>query len=104
MGPAGHATYEVEYGTTLLDISKQYCADSKTRIALALFNNQMVGLQTKVMEGVVPQGIAQETLAALTSLGYSSQEVLPAIEENVQQCTTVEELLKKVLRVLGSGR
>ncbi|MGE1063037.1 Holliday junction branch migration protein RuvA [Megasphaera paucivorans] len=56
------------------------------------------------MEGVVPQGIAQETLAALTSLGYSSQEVLPAIEENVQQCTTVEELLKKVLRVLGSGR
>ena len=56
------------------------------------------------MEGVVPQGIAQETLAALTSLGYSSQEVLPAIEGNVQQCTTVEELLKKVLRVLGSGR
>lgn len=56
------------------------------------------------MEGVVPQGIAQETLAALTSLGYSSQEVLPAIEENVQKCTTVEELLKKVLRVLGSGR
>lgn len=49
-----HAAYEVEYGTTLLDISKQYCADSKTRIALALFNNQMVGLQTKVItEGTV---------------------------------------------------
>ncbi|MCI1821530.1 MAG: Holliday junction branch migration protein RuvA [Megasphaera sp.] len=56
------------------------------------------------MDSAVPQGIAQETLAALTSLGYSSQEVLPAIEGNVQQCTTVEELLKKVLRVLGSGR
>ena len=56
------------------------------------------------MAGAIPQGIAQETLAALTSLGYSSQEVLPMIEENMQQCTTVEELLKKVLRILGSGR
>jgi Holliday junction DNA helicase RuvA len=51
-----------------------------------------------------PQGIVQEALAALTSLGYSAQEVLPAIEEKAPQCATVEELLKQVLRVLGSGR
>lgn len=51
-----------------------------------------------------PQGIVQEALAALASLGYSAQEVLPAIEEKAPQCATVEELLKQVLRVLGSGR
>lgn len=52
----------------------------------------------------VPQGIVAEALAALTSLGYASQEVMPAIETNAPQCQTVEELLKNVLRTLGSGR
>jgi Holliday junction DNA helicase RuvA len=51
-----------------------------------------------------PQGIAGETLAALTGLGYTAQEVLPVIQEKVKQCTTVEELLKAVLRVMGTGR
>ena len=52
----------------------------------------------------MPQGIASDALAALTSLGYSSQEVLPAIEAKAGQCRTVEELLKAVLQALGSRR
>ena len=52
----------------------------------------------------IPQGIASDALAALTSLGYSSQEVLPAIEAKAGQCQTVEELLKAVLQALGSRR
>ena len=52
----------------------------------------------------IPQGIASDALAALTSLGYSSQEVLPAIEAKAGQCRTVEELLKAVLQALGSRR
>ncbi|MCH4179553.1 MAG: Holliday junction branch migration protein RuvA [Megasphaera sp.] len=51
-----------------------------------------------------PQGIAAEAMAALTSLGYAPPEVLPAIESKAPQCQTVEELLKEVLRALGSGR
>lgn len=52
----------------------------------------------------IPDGIASEALAALTSLGYTSQEVMPAIEAKAPQCQTVEQLLKEVLRTLGSGR
>ncbi len=52
----------------------------------------------------MPQGIAEEALAALCSLGYSSQEVLPAIESRAGQCSTVEQLITQVLRSLGSGR
>ena len=51
-----------------------------------------------------PKGIAQEALAALTSLGYSAAEVQPVIEEKAIDCDTVEALLKAVLRALGSGR
>lgn len=50
------------------------------------------------------QGIVAEAVAALTSLGYSQQEVLPAVEARAGRCQTVEELLKEVLRALGSGR
>lgn len=48
--------------------------------------------------------ILAETLAALTSLGYSEQEVLPVAESHLAGCTTVEQLLKKTLKALGSGR
>lgn len=48
--------------------------------------------------------ILAETLAALTSLGYSEQEVLPVAESHLAGCTTVEQLLKETLKVLGSGR
>lgn len=48
--------------------------------------------------------ILAETLAALTSLGYSEQEVLPVAESHLSGCTTVEQLLKKTLKALGSGR
>ena len=51
-----------------------------------------------------PKGIAQEAMAALTSLGYASAEVEPVIEEKAPHCDTVEALLKEVLRSLGSGR
>lgn len=49
-------------------------------------------------------GILSETLAALTSLGYSEQEVLPVAESHLAGCTTVEQLLKATLKALGSGR
>ncbi len=48
--------------------------------------------------------ILAETLAALTSLGYSEQEVLPVVESHLAGCTTVEQLLKETLKALGSGR
>lgn len=48
--------------------------------------------------------ILAETLAALTSLGYSEQEVLPVAESHLVGCTTVEQLLKETLKALGSGR
>lgn len=48
--------------------------------------------------------ILAETLAALTSLGYSEQEVLPVAEAHLAGCTTVEQLLKETLKALGSGR
>ena len=47
--------------------------------------------------------ILAETLAALTSLGYSEQEVLPVAESHLAG-TTVEQLLKETLKALGSGR
>ena len=49
-------------------------------------------------------GILAETLAALISLGYSEQEVLPVAESHLAGCTTVEQLLKETLKALGSGR
>ncbi len=48
--------------------------------------------------------ILAETLAALSSLGYSEQEVLPVAELHLAGCTTVEQLLKETLKALGSGR
>lgn len=48
--------------------------------------------------------ILAETLAALTSLGYSEQEVMPVAESHLAGCTTVEQLLKETLKALGSGR
>ena len=48
--------------------------------------------------------ILAEALAALTSLGYSEQEVLPVAESHLAGCTTVEQLLKETLKALGSGR
>ena len=48
--------------------------------------------------------ILAETLAALTSLGYSEQEVLPVAESHLAGCTTVEQLLKETLKALGSAR
>lgn len=48
--------------------------------------------------------ILAETLAALISLGYSEQEVLPVAESHLAGCTTVEQLLKETLKALGSGR
>lgn len=51
-----------------------------------------------------PMGIAGEAIAALTSLGYTEQEILPVVEANASSCQTVEALLKAVLRALGQGR
>ena len=48
--------------------------------------------------------ILAETLAALTSLGYSEQEVLPVAESHLAGCTTVEQLLKETLKAWWSGR
>ena len=75
-------------------------------------------LQDKIgLEGTIPtdetgispaptglSGLLAETVAALTGLGYSEQEVLPVAESHVGECQTVEELLKATLKSLGSGR
>lgn len=50
------------------------------------------------------EGIIGETLAALTSLGYTTSEVMSVVEKAAPSCTTVEELLKASLRALGSRR
>lgn len=78
------------------------------RIVLELYDKiGPVGEEPAVAGGTadgMPQGMAADALAALTSLGYSSQEVLPVIEAKAGQCSTVEELLKTVLQALGSRR
>ena len=66
--------------------------------------NRLV-LELKDKIGTVDAGdAAAETLAALQSLGYAEQEVLPAIQKYAGQYDNVEDLLKIVLRTLGSGR
>lgn len=75
-------------------------------------------LQDKIgLDGVAPaagvgegqassglSGLLAETVAALTGLGYSEQEVLPVAESHLSECETVEALLKATLKSLGSGR
>lgn len=52
----------------------------------------------------VPQGMAAEALAALLELGFTEQELTPVIDEQAPRCADVSELIKNVLKVLGSGR
>lgn len=62
---------------------------------------------TDIGEGQPPSGLSgllSETVAALTGLGYSEQEVLPVAESHLSECETVEALLKATLKSLGSGR
>ena len=57
--------------------------------------------------GAAPEGLSgllAETVAALTGLGYSEQEVLPVAQAHLADCETVEALLKETLKSLGSGR
>ena len=51
-----------------------------------------------------PQGVVPEVLAALQGLGYSAQEVMPIIEQEQAQHTTVKTLLRAVLHALGTRR
>ncbi len=49
-------------------------------------------------------GAEQEVLAALMSLGYSAQEVMPVLQKEAALHDQVETLLRAVLLRLGSGR
>lgn len=51
-----------------------------------------------------PQGMVGEAIAALQELGFTEQEITPVLEEQAPQCHDVSELIKNVLKVLGSGR
>lgn len=50
------------------------------------------------------KGMMSEAVDALVSLGYSEQEILPVVEEKAGICQTVEQLIKEVLKALGSRR
>lgn len=43
-------TYTIKEGTTLLQLCSEHYGDAEPRIAAALYNNEFVGLQTKVRE------------------------------------------------------
>ena len=43
-------TYTLKEGTTLLQLCSEHYGDAEPRIAAALYNNEFVGLQTKVRE------------------------------------------------------
>lgn len=61
-------TYEVDNGTSLLDISDQQNKDAKPRIAVALYNNKLVGLQTKVTEDGKVEWFSQATIEGNNSI------------------------------------
>lgn len=50
------------------------------------------------------KGMMSEAVEALVGLGYSEQEILPVVEEKAGICQTVEQLIKEVLKALGSRR
>lgn len=50
------------------------------------------------------KGMMSEAVGALVGLGYSEQEILPVVEEKAGICQTVEQLIKEVLKALGSRR
>lgn len=52
----------------------------------------------------VSKGMMSEAVDALVGLGYSEQEILPVVEEKAGICQTVEQLIKEVLKALGSRR
>lgn len=51
-----------------------------------------------------PSDIGEEALAALCSLGYTTQEAEPLIAVHQERAKTVEELIRAVLRALGTRR
>lgn len=59
---------------------------------------------TVAMPEPMQTGAEQEVLAALTSLGYTTQEVLPVLQQEAAYHNQVETLLRAVLHRLGSGR
>lgn len=50
------------------------------------------------------KGMMSEAVDALVGLGYSEQEILPVVEEKAGICQNVEQLIKEVLKALGSRR
>lgn len=63
-----------------------------------------IGQATVASDGLQPQGLVSEVLAALQGLGYSTPEVMPIIEQEQGQYTTVTTLLRAVLHALGTRR
>lgn len=52
----------------------------------------------------MPEGMMGEAAAALAALGFTEQEVWPVLEAQAPQCANVSELVRHVLKILGSGR
>lgn len=52
----------------------------------------------------VPQGMIGEAMAALKELGFTEQEITPVLEQEGHESANVSELIRKALKVLGSGR
>ena len=57
-----------------------------------------------VLSTAASKGMMSEAVDALVGLGYSEQEILPVVEEKAGICQTVEQLIKEVLKALGSRR
>ena len=67
--------------------------------------NAPVGAEAAVIDaGTVSQGMAGEAIAALKELGFTEQEVTPVLEQEAPTAANVSELIRKALKVLGSGR
>ena len=52
----------------------------------------------------VSQGMIGEAMAALKELGFTEQEITPVLKQEGHEAANVSELIRKALKVLGSGR
>ncbi len=51
-----------------------------------------------------PKGVAEETIMALQSLGYSEKEIAPVVESLAPNYDSVQELVRATLQAMGKQR